>query len=101
MTYNFDPERWCENEYSALEALQKKGNISDIEFEKTRSALLQRYEEMLSRLDGTFNCQNDSPLVIDISSFSKIFLRNRIVQILVYSITIDDCTRQDAGSASW
>jgi hypothetical protein len=54
MTYNFDPERWYENEYSALEALHKKGNISDIEFEKARSALLQRYEEMLSYLDGTF-----------------------------------------------
>ena len=54
MTYNFDPERWYENEYSALEAFHKKGNITDNEFEKTRSNLLQRYEEMLSRLDGTF-----------------------------------------------
>jgi len=24
MTYNFDPERWYENEYAALEALHKK-----------------------------------------------------------------------------
>jgi hypothetical protein len=54
MTYNFDPERWYENEYSTLEVLHKKGNITDMEFDKARSDLLQRYEEMLSRLDGTF-----------------------------------------------
>jgi len=30
MTYNFDPERWYENEFSALEALHKKGDISDL-----------------------------------------------------------------------
>ena len=54
MTYNFDPERWYENEYSALGVLHKKGNITDIEFDKALSDLLQRYEEMLSRLDGTY-----------------------------------------------
>jgi hypothetical protein len=54
MTYNFDSELWYENEYSALEVLHKKGNITDIEFDKARSDLLQRYEEVLSRLDGTY-----------------------------------------------
>ena len=54
MTYNFDPDRWYENEYSALEVFHKKGRITDIEFGKERSDLLQRYEEMLSRLDGTY-----------------------------------------------
>ena len=54
MTYNFDLERWYENEYSALEVLYKKGEISDIELEKARSDLLNRFEEMLSRLDGTY-----------------------------------------------
>ena len=54
MSYNFDPERWYENEYTALEDLHKKGNITDIEFEKARSDLLRRYEEMLSRLDGIY-----------------------------------------------
>jgi hypothetical protein len=54
MTYNFDPERWYENEYSALEILHKNGDISDIELEKARSDLISRYEEMLSRLDGTY-----------------------------------------------
>ena len=54
MTYNFDPERWYENEYSALEVLHKMGKITDIELEEARSGLLDRYEEMLSRLDGTY-----------------------------------------------
>ena len=54
MTYNFDPERWYENEYSALEILHKKGDITDIEFKEARSDLLRRYDDMLSRLDGTY-----------------------------------------------
>ena len=54
MTYNFDPERWYENEYSALEVLHETGNITDSEFEKASLDLLQRYEDMLSRLDGTY-----------------------------------------------
>jgi hypothetical protein len=54
MTYNFDPERWYEKEYSALETLREKGLITDIEFEEQCSKILKRYEEMLSRLDGTY-----------------------------------------------
>jgi hypothetical protein len=54
MTYNFDPERWYEKEYSALETLREKGLITDIEFGEQCSKILKRYEEMLSRLDGTY-----------------------------------------------
>ena len=54
MTYNFDPERWYENEYSALEALYKKGEITGMQLAERRADLLQRYEEMVSRLDGTY-----------------------------------------------
>jgi len=54
MTYNFDPEQWYEKEYSALESLYKNGKITDIEFEEQCSNLQKRYEEMLSRLDGSF-----------------------------------------------
>ena len=55
MTYNFDPERWHENEYLALETLHQSGDITDSEFEEQCSNLLRRYEEMLSRLDGAYN----------------------------------------------
>ena len=54
MTYNFDPDRWYENEYSALETLHRKGEITAIEFEERCSNLQKRYEEMVSRLDGTY-----------------------------------------------
>lgn len=54
MTYNFDPERWHENEYSALEILYKNGNITESEFQEQCSNLQKLYEEMLSRLDGTY-----------------------------------------------
>ena len=54
MTYNFDPERWYENEYAALQALYKNGDLASTQFEQACADLLDRYEEMLSRLDGTF-----------------------------------------------
>jgi len=54
MTYNFDPVRWHENEYSALEILYKNGKITVSEFEQQCSKLQRRYEEMLSRLDGIY-----------------------------------------------
>ena len=54
MTCNFDPERWYENENAALKALHKMGNLTDVEFEKACSDLLNRYEEMVARLDGTY-----------------------------------------------
>ena len=59
MTYNFDPERWYENEYAALEVLHKKGDLNDKEFEQACTDLLDRYDEMLTRLDGTFQLPND------------------------------------------
>ena len=61
MTYNFDPERWYENEYSALEVLYKKGIITGVEFNKERSDLLERYEKMVSRLDGTYQLPKWKP----------------------------------------
>ena len=54
MTYNFDPERWYDNEIAALEVLHKIGDLSDKEFEQACADLLDRYEEMLTRLDGTY-----------------------------------------------
>ena len=62
MTYNFDPERWYENEYAAIKAQHKKGDLTRVEFEKTCSDLLDRYDEMLSSLDGTYQLpQNELP----------------------------------------
>ncbi len=54
MTYNFDPDRWYEDERLRLDARRRAGEIMDEEAAKALEALDRRYESMLSRLDGTF-----------------------------------------------
>ncbi len=54
MTYNFDPERWYEIEYKALELRLNTGEISNASFQKALEDLYERYEEMKERLDGTY-----------------------------------------------
>jgi hypothetical protein len=54
MTYNFDPARWYDNERSAIEATRKMENWSDEEYEMALENLEERYEEMIRRLDGTY-----------------------------------------------
>ena len=52
MTYNFDPDRWYDNERKALDAKRNNGDIGANEFQAQHEALQRRYEEMLDRLDG-------------------------------------------------
>jgi hypothetical protein len=54
MTYNFDPDRWLEAHRAVLEARRDRGEIAGIAFETEMAELDRRYEEMVSRLDGTF-----------------------------------------------
>jgi|WetSurSiteA1Bulk_404760.scaffolds.fasta_scaffold517158_1 hypothetical protein len=54
MTYNFDPTRWYDNERSALEAIRKIEKWSVEDYEKALENLEKRYEEMIRRLDGTY-----------------------------------------------
>jgi len=54
MTYNFDPERWYENERAVLESRYKAGAMNEEEFRRALDDLSLRYEEMLDRLDGTY-----------------------------------------------
>ena len=51
MTYNFDPERWFDNEMAALEAKRALGKLGEDEFENAKAELVNKYEEMLERLD--------------------------------------------------
>ena len=50
MTYNFDPDRWYENELAVLKALYKAGELSAQEYEEVVNDLDRRYDEMLDRL---------------------------------------------------
>ena len=54
MTYNFDPERWLENERLRLEQRRHTGELSEEAAARAAEALERRYEAMVARLDGTF-----------------------------------------------
>lgn len=54
MTYNFDAEKWYENQKSLLAARRERGELSDAEFVAAIEELDRRYDEMVARLDGTF-----------------------------------------------
>jgi hypothetical protein len=54
VTYNFDPERWYEIRLARLDERRSLGEIDDGEYRAEVADLERRYEEMLRRLDGTF-----------------------------------------------
>ena len=54
MTYNFDPDRWLDNELAAVEFEFKAGRIDESDLERHKDALMDRYDEMVTRLDGTY-----------------------------------------------
>ncbi len=54
MTYNFDPDKWLENERLRVEMRRRTGELSSGDADKALEDLDRRYNEMLARLDGTF-----------------------------------------------
>ena len=54
MTYNFDPDRWYDNELTALRSAREAGEMTDEEYEKACEELDSKYEAMWSRLDGSY-----------------------------------------------
>ena len=60
MTYNFDPDRWYEDERGMLEARLKSGELAAQDYVKALSLLERRYDEMLQRLDGTYQIPGSS-----------------------------------------
>ncbi len=54
MTYNFDPDKWYENHRRLLLARRERGELDEREFADALEELERRYEEMLARLDGSF-----------------------------------------------
>jgi len=55
MTYNFDPDRWFDNEESALKLRLAKGEIKKEQYDKEMELLVDKYEEMLKRLDVRYD----------------------------------------------
>ena len=60
MTYNFDPDKWYENEIAFLENRYTSGKISENEYEASLKELSKRHEEMWRRLDGTYRIAHES-----------------------------------------
>ena len=54
MTYNFDPDRWYESHHAVLSGRRDRGELDELAFEVELADLDRRYEEMLERLDGTY-----------------------------------------------
>ena len=54
MTYNFDPDRWYENEYHVIETEYKSGTKSARQYADAIADIERRYDEMIDRLDGTY-----------------------------------------------
>jgi hypothetical protein len=54
MTYNFDPDRWYENELAVLKEQKKSGELKPLDYEQAVADLDRRYDEMLARLDGSY-----------------------------------------------
>ena len=54
MTYNFDADRWYDNELRILEHRFNKGEMTRSGFDGAVDDLDRRYDDMLDRLDGTY-----------------------------------------------
>lgn len=54
MTYNFDPDRWYDNERGFLEQRRQSEGWSQARFEAALEDLDRRYDQLLGRLDGTY-----------------------------------------------
>lgn len=54
MTYNFDPDKWLENERLRVEMRRRTGDLTPDAADKALEQLERRYDDMLARLDGTF-----------------------------------------------
>ena len=54
MTYNFDPERWYDNERLAIDSDFRAGKITPRQYREALDDLDERFDGMLERLDGTY-----------------------------------------------
>lgn len=61
MTYNFDPEAWFDRELTALNAKRERGEIDDDAHATDLDELNRRYDEMITRLDGTYEIPATDP----------------------------------------
>jgi hypothetical protein len=63
MTYNFDPDRWYDDQLRRLEWQRQRGGLDEAAFDEAARELERRHEEMLKRMDGIYQLprQDGSP----------------------------------------
>ena len=60
MTYNFDPDKWYDNELYLIQSILKTGEITQHEYDATVGILDKKLEEMWKRLDGSYQLSSDN-----------------------------------------
>ena len=58
MTYNFDFDRWYENQRRVLDARKASGELDEEAMAKLLEELETRYDEMCRRLDRSSSCRS-------------------------------------------
>jgi len=58
MTYNFDPDKWYDNELYLIQMKLKTDEINQNEYDEAVEILDKKLEEMWKRLDGTYQINN-------------------------------------------
>lgn len=59
MTYNFDPDKWFDNELLTIQLKLKNGELSETEYDKEVELLDKKYQDMWKRLDGSYQINFD------------------------------------------
>ena len=59
MTYNFDPDKWYDNELFLIQLKLKISEITQDEYDQMIEILDKTLEEMWKRLDGTYQISSD------------------------------------------
>jgi hypothetical protein len=55
MTYNFDPDRWYENQRRLVDLRKDGGELDEVAYLAELEVLERRYDEMVKRLDRSFD----------------------------------------------
>ena len=60
MTYNFDPDKWYDNELYLIQSQLKTSEINQNKYDEAVEILDKKLEEMWARLDGTYQIGFDN-----------------------------------------
>ncbi len=59
MTYNFDPDKWYDNELFIIKQKLKNSEITQSEYDAAVEILDKKLEEMWTRLNGTYQLNSN------------------------------------------